>query len=137
VDLSEPILSRFDILCVVRDTPDPEQDERLARFVVNSHMRHHPSNKRKEDDDSDDDEVESVSDRVGTPTNGHAKDPDSEMVDTDDSTPYDNVEKIPQDLLRKYIAYAKNKTHPKLYQKQMDEERIAKLYSELRRESMV
>ena len=43
MDLSEPILSRFDILCVVRDTVDPVEDELLARFVVSSHMRHHPS----------------------------------------------------------------------------------------------
>lgn len=44
VDLSEPILSRFDILCVVRDTVDPIEDERLARFVVESHSKHHPDN---------------------------------------------------------------------------------------------
>lgn len=42
VDLSEPILSRFDILCVVRDKVDPMEDEHLARFVVGSHIRHHP-----------------------------------------------------------------------------------------------
>ncbi len=55
----------------------------------------------------------------------------------DDASPHANVEKIPQDLLRKYIVYAKEKVHPKLYQNQMDEERIAKLYSDLRRESMI
>ena len=27
VDLTEPILSRFDILCVVRDVVDPVEDE--------------------------------------------------------------------------------------------------------------
>jgi DNA replication licensing factor MCM2 len=43
VELTEPILSRFDILCVVRDTVDPAEDERLARFVVNSHGRSHPA----------------------------------------------------------------------------------------------
>src|SRR5271168_2710534 len=43
VELTEPILSRFDILCVVRDTVDPSEDERLARFVVNSHGRSHPA----------------------------------------------------------------------------------------------
>lgn len=42
VELTEPILSRFDILCVVRDTADPVIDEALARFVVNSHIRSHP-----------------------------------------------------------------------------------------------
>ena len=43
MDLTEPILSRFDILCVVRDTVDPVEDERLAKFVVESHIRHHPN----------------------------------------------------------------------------------------------
>ncbi|PTD10833.1 DNA replication licensing factor mcm2 [Fusarium culmorum] len=42
VELTEPILSRFDILCVVRDTVEPEEDERLARFIVGSHSRSHP-----------------------------------------------------------------------------------------------
>jgi DNA replication licensing factor MCM2 len=42
VDLTEPILSRFDVLCVIRDVVDPDEDEHLASFVVNSHMRHHP-----------------------------------------------------------------------------------------------
>lgn len=31
VNLSDPILSRFDILCVVRDEIDPIQDQHLAR----------------------------------------------------------------------------------------------------------
>lgn len=42
VELTEPILSRFDVLCVVRDTVDPVADELLARFVVDSHLRSHP-----------------------------------------------------------------------------------------------
>lgn len=42
VELTEPILSRFDVLCVVKDTIDPVQDELLARFVVGSHLRSHP-----------------------------------------------------------------------------------------------
>lgn len=31
VNLSDPILSRFDILCVVRDEVDPIQDQHLAK----------------------------------------------------------------------------------------------------------
>ena len=38
VELTDPILQRFDILCVVRDRVDPIADERLARFVTGSHM---------------------------------------------------------------------------------------------------
>src|SRR5262245_54611082 len=42
VELTDPILSRFDVLCVVRDTADPVMDELLAKFVVYSHVRSHP-----------------------------------------------------------------------------------------------
>ena len=38
VYLTEPILSRFDILCVVKETVDTVADEHLARFVAASHM---------------------------------------------------------------------------------------------------
>jgi DNA replicative helicase MCM subunit Mcm2 (Cdc46/Mcm family) len=43
VNLSEPILSRFDVLCVVKDEVDPVRDTQLAKFVVNSHIKHHPA----------------------------------------------------------------------------------------------
>ena len=33
---------RFDILCVIRDTVDPVNDEKLATFVVRSHAASHP-----------------------------------------------------------------------------------------------
>merc|ERR1711920_1181280 len=42
VNLSDPILSRFDVLCVLRDESDAVQDERLADHVVCSHIRSHP-----------------------------------------------------------------------------------------------
>ncbi|EEP75327.1 DNA replication licensing factor mcm2 [Uncinocarpus reesii 1704] len=42
VELTEPILSRFDILCVVRDTVYHAEDERLAKFVMNSHYKSNP-----------------------------------------------------------------------------------------------
>merc|ERR1719331_1469065 len=42
VNLSDPILSRFDVLCVLRDEADAVQDERLADHVLCSHIRSHP-----------------------------------------------------------------------------------------------
>jgi DNA replication licensing factor MCM2 len=42
VELTDPILQRFDILCVLQDIVDPIIDEQLAYFVVNSHIRSHP-----------------------------------------------------------------------------------------------
>merc|ERR1719412_1323883 len=44
------------------------------------------------------------------------------------------VEKIPQELLKKYILYSRERIHPKLHQ--MDQDKVAKMYSDLRRESM-
>lgn len=42
VELTDPILSRFDILTVIKDEVNEEQDDALATFVINSHMKHHP-----------------------------------------------------------------------------------------------
>lgn len=42
VDLTEPILSRFDVLSVIKDEVNEEQDDALATFVINSHMKNHP-----------------------------------------------------------------------------------------------
>ena len=55
VDLTEPILSRFDVLCVVRDIVDPVEDERLANFVVGNHMKLHPDTLADEEPKEDKD----------------------------------------------------------------------------------
>ena len=43
VELTDPILQRFDCLCVLQDTVDPVADERLALFVTESHMMSVPT----------------------------------------------------------------------------------------------
>ena len=48
--LAEPILSRFDLTCVVKDTADPVIDEMLAKFVVGSHLRSHPDFEKAADE---------------------------------------------------------------------------------------
>eukprot|EP00899_Mesostigma_viride_P005892 jgi/Mesvir1/15303/Mv06512-RA.1 len=102
VELTDPILSRFDILCVVKDTVDAARDEQLARFVVDSHCRSHP------------DVVDS-----------HVDEPQQELEE----------DIIPQETLRKYITYARTHVRPKL--QYMDQDKITRLYADLRRESMV
>jgi DNA replication licensing factor MCM2 len=42
VELSDPILSRFDILCVLKDEVDVCGDRRLSNFIINSHIKNHP-----------------------------------------------------------------------------------------------
>ena len=46
-----------------------------------------------------------------------------------------HVDPVEQELLKKYMIYAREKTHPKL--NEMDQDKVAKMYSDLRRESMV
>ncbi|KAJ3619389.1 hypothetical protein MTP99_005074 [Tenebrio molitor] len=100
VNLSDPILSRFDIMCVVRDEIDPIQDQHLAKFVVNSHIRHHPSKKGE---------------------NVEAPEVENDLA-------------IPQEMLRKYLVYARENVHPKL--QNMDQDKVANIYSKLRQESL-
>ena len=45
------------------------------------------------------------------------------------------METIPQEMLKKYIIYAREKIHPKLHN--MDQDKIARMFAELRKESMV
>ena len=56
VELTDPILSRFDILCVLQDEVDPVRDERLARFVVGSHIRSHPSYDPEDEEEEEEEE---------------------------------------------------------------------------------
>nr|VWP01020.1 V-type proton ATPase catalytic subunit A (V-ATPase subunit A) (EC [Ganoderma boninense] len=123
VELTEPILSRFDVLCVVKDTVDPVQDELLARFVVGSHLRSHP----KFDAHKEEMEVGTTLDVDVRPFSRlRFSFPNSDIV-----VPF---QIIPQDLLRKYIMYAKDKVHPKLYD--LDQEKLSRLFADLRRESL-
>ncbi len=117
VELTEPILSRFDILCVVRDTVEPEEDERLARFIVGSHSRSHPSSSSQNAPDSM--EVEPESNRAETQATESGQRAKGE---------------VPQELLRKYILYARERCTPKLYN--MDEDKVARLFADMRRESL-
>lgn len=112
VDLSEPILSRFDILCVVRDVVDSVQDEHLARFVTESHMRNHPSNRIEE-----------------------SQQPTGPNVPVFNIPNTFGVDIIPQEILKKYIVYSKEKVHPRL--NHMDQDKISRMYADLRKESMM
>ncbi|XP_059475525.1 DNA replication licensing factor Mcm2 [Neocloeon triangulifer] len=106
VNLSEPILSRFDVLCVVKDEVDPVRDSQLARFVVNSHISHHPAS-------ADNADIRLL----------------PQEFDADDE-----LEVIPLHLLKKYVVFSKQSVRPKLMG--IDQDRVAKMYSKLRQESL-
>ena len=44
MSLSDPILSRFDLIKVMKDRPNEQIDHNLSTFVLNLHMKNHPYN---------------------------------------------------------------------------------------------
>lgn len=133
VELTEPILSRFDVLCVVRDTVEPEEDERLARFIVGSHSRSHPQsqpNQESMEAEAGETQATEQGDAQGESQKKHTPHMTTkQMADVARRTG-----EVPQELLRKYIMYARQHVHPKLYH--MDEDKIARLFADMRRESL-
>merc|ERR1712048_974089 len=104
VNLSDPILSRFDVLCVIRDEADQLQDERLADHVVCSHIRSHPEASQRE----------------------KAVKPKKEQKTSD-------IKLIDQDLLKKYVIYARQRIKPQV--SDIDKDKLANFYKDIRAEA--
>ncbi len=86
IDISPALLSRFDVIFIIRDLPNKSQDEAIASHVLEEHKQ-------------------------------------KVIRDV-----------IPPELLRKYIAYAKQKIKPKLSEEASDE--IKEFYVKLRNQSI-
>lgn len=174
VELSDAILSRFDILCVVRDTVDPEIDRMMADFVVRSHVRSHPEYQEPESDsdesdyDSEGEDLDEYSEetrelkekerlkqrlqRKQEKAERALEGGDEENEEERDSKSRDRKAKsadgidglntrrktvafeghISQELLRKYILFAKSHVHPKL--DRANTTKLSNLFVELRKE---
>jgi DNA replication licensing factor MCM2 len=107
VDLTDPILSRFDCLCVLKDDIDVFKDEALADFVVCSHMKNHPTEPN---------EQVRVNRRVQLQNGVHA-----------------SLPPIDQELYKKYVLYARLHVNPTI--SEVDQNKLARFYMEIRREA--
>jgi len=54
-------LSRFDIFCVIRDQPDPVDDEHMADFIIKTHKRLHPDVLQAMQETAEEQKAETVS----------------------------------------------------------------------------
>ncbi|KAG6429364.1 hypothetical protein SASPL_107414 [Salvia splendens] len=108
VDLTDPIVSRFDILCVVKDVVDPVTDEMLTQFVVDSRYNSQPKGSKFDDRNDSQDENQASAGQT-------------------------DPEIIPQEMLKKYLTYAKLNVFPKSHD--ADFNKLTQVYAELRRES--
>ncbi|KAK9120279.1 hypothetical protein Scep_018372 [Stephania cephalantha] len=110
VEMTDPIISRFDILCVVKDVVDPVADELLANFVVDSHFKSQPKGANL-------DNISKSNSQADAPAPVGPLDP----------------EILSQDMLKKYITYAKLNVFPRLHDADLN--KLSHVYAELRRES--
>lgn len=145
VTLTSPIISRFDLLFVVRDEMNVVYDTQLASFICKSHMRNHPRSQEEAREierevqekmmqarlrlesapdaasrEACEKELESLKEKVHPDALNEDEDPASEKP-------------LPQMMLRQFILYARNYCHPRIVN--IDADVIAKLYTELRQES--
>jgi replicative DNA helicase Mcm len=106
IDLEPALISRFDLIFTVTDEPDEEEDRRLAEHILNSNYAGELNTQQIEmtSPDVDPEEVAAVTEEVD-PT-------------------------IDAELLRKYIAYAKQNCHPRMTE--AAQQAIQKFYTDLR-----
>ncbi|GLE05530.1 hypothetical protein PINS_up014553 [Pythium insidiosum] len=123
VELTDPILQRFDALCVLQDKVDPVDDERLADFVISSHMRSNPMRGDDEGTRPEEEEEEEEGDVVVSMNGGgaNANDDSGRMT-------------ISQELLQKYILYARTYVNP-VMTSDLDTRKVETFYAQLRRAS--
>lgn len=130
VELTDPILQRFDVLCVLQDMVDPIIDEQLATFVVGSHMRSHPDHDPEIDGPGQDGLPIGADDSASVEGNGFDE---ADAVEENgkkrklsdlDTSQGEGPQPIDQDLLKKYIIYARATVKPAL--RQLDTEKVPK-----------
>lgn len=114
VDLTDPIISRFDVLAVLKDEVHPMKDELLANFVVQSHMNSQEMYGGDGDLDQDKKFSSGLSDNA------------SRSFDQ-------SFAPIDQKLLCKYIRYARKYCKPQI--RSVDKEKITTFYSRIRQEA--
>ena len=92
IDFETTILSRFDLIFIIRDIKDISRDTRLAHHIMGLHIN--------------------VNGRKSTQNNKN----NTEQEDENNG----NGNEISPDLLSKYIAYARHNIHPRLTRKAAD-----------------
>lgn len=134
VDLTEPILSRFDILCVVKDEIDEDVDSNLSTFVINSHIMSHKQY------DKDKDKISQLEYSEKYLGNNYLNEKVVQNVEKHNQNNkihqliiHEGKEAVSQETLKKYIMYSRQYCQPKL--SDFNKTIISKFYSELRHES--
>ena len=142
VDLTDPILSRFDILSVIKDDVDENTDDALATFVINSHIKSHPEIQA----DLKMKKFNELSHEQHARIELLDKYLHDNLLDEEESKSHllqmggggnkelEGVQPLTQDELRKYIMYARKYVLPKL--NEIDQDKVSQFYADVRKQSL-
>jgi DNA helicase MCM8 len=101
--ISPALLSRFDLIFILLDSPDDVRDDLLSSHVMGLHQKTQPKTQNGH----------SFS-QVQTQMTLDSNQPRKKLAERLAVTPKSNFEPLPAVCLRKYIAYARKYVHPKL-----------------------
>ena len=104
------------MLTVIRDEVDPEIDDELATFVINSHMRSHPLVANQENEEIKQQLEDNLLENARL-----------------NSTQMGGPETFDQQFFRKYIIYAKRYCNPRI--NEIDQDKVTNFYADLRKAS--
>ena len=95
IDLAPPLVSRFDIIWLITDTPDGDNDQKIAQHIIANRMQGSSELLVNE---------------------GSLPDPSRPTALTQKASKKKNEDYdiLPREILRKYVAYSKRNIHPKL-----------------------
>ncbi|KAF9432817.1 DNA replication licensing factor mcm8 [Entomortierella beljakovae] len=109
--MKSALLSRFDMIFILMDKPNGEMDQYLSRHVMALHSGNAIDGGAYRPGSSQDNEHNRASTSMGTDSKSRMERPLAERLRMTDE---DQLTLIPQPLLRKYIAYARQHVHPRL-----------------------
>ncbi|XP_046820391.1 DNA helicase MCM8-like isoform X1 [Vespa crabro] len=114
LNISQPLLSRFDLIFLLLDDPDKQRDHLICKHIMSSHIG---TNDKTEKSPSNDKSMQSMSQ-------------DDSLREKLMFSLTQSKDIIPQFILKKYILYARQYVYPKLTVKAA--EVLQKYYLELR-----
>ena len=94
INLAPPLISRFDIIWLLTDTPNEQTDEKIASHIIDNRLKGSSELLVKEG-------------TIPDPAKSTSTSKEAKKVDG-------KYQILPREILRKYVAYSKRTFHPKL-----------------------
>lgn len=94
INLAPPLISRFDIIWLLTDTPNEQSDEKIASHIIDNRLK--GSSELLVNEGS-----------IPNPAKATSTSKEAKKVDG-------KYQILPREILRKYVAYSKRTFHPKL-----------------------